>query len=112
MALPAGILRTYEVGAPIARTAIARSPMPAPTLTFTITPDRALWVTLHYADGTQSAPPRKIAVDPDRRLAGFVDMMCAFARQQLATLESSPHGRAPDREPAVILEDADGKHVG
>jgi hypothetical protein len=62
--------------------------MPTPTFILTIAPDRngkaGLWASFRDADGTQT-PPRKVSVDLDRRLAGFVATMQAFARQKLAT---------------------------
>ena len=72
--------------------------MPTHQLILTIAPERdgkvALWVSLRGADGTRW-PPRKVSVDLDRRLAGFVATMQAFARQKLATLESPAKGCTP-----------------
>jgi hypothetical protein len=88
--------------------------MPTHQLILTIAPERdgkvALWVSLGGADGTR-APPRKIAVDLDRRLGGFVTALEAFARQQLAPVESPAIGGAPDGEPSIAVEAAHGEDV-
>lgn len=46
------------------------------------------------------------------RLAGFAASAQAFARQQLAAIESPAEGRAGDGDPAIAIEAADGKQVG
>jgi hypothetical protein len=78
--------------------------MPAPTLTLTVAPDRdgkaTLLVSLRNADGTQG-PSRKLFVDLDGRLAGFIAAAQAIARRQLAAIESPAEGRTGDGDPAA-----------
>ena len=83
--------------------------MPAPQLILTIAPDRdgktALFVSLRNADGTLTLT-RRIPVGLDRRLGAFVVGMQAFARQQLAAIESAAIGRTRDGNPAIAVEAA------
>ena len=104
-------MSAHGLGAP-------RRPIPPMTtsaqLIITIALDRdskiTLWVSARNADGTQ-APPQKVAVDQDRRLADFVATMQAFARQQLAPIESPAIGRTGDGNPAIAVEAAHGEDV-
>ena len=89
--------------------------MPAPALTITVAPDRngrraILWVSLRDADGTQ-APPRKISVDMDSRLAGFIAAMQAIARQQLAPIEATAERRTEDGDPVIAVDAAHSEQV-
>ena len=88
--------------------------MPAPTLTLTIVPDSggkaAMWVSVRDADGTQG-PARKISIDPNDKLAGFVAAMQAIARLKLTPVESSTVSCAGDGDPAVAVEPANREQI-
>ena len=72
--------------------------MPAPTLIITIAPDPAgkttMRVSLSSADGAPVGPSRDVVLND--RLVAFIANMQAFARAQLASLESAPQRRAPE----------------
>jgi hypothetical protein len=85
--------------------------MSAPMMTITIAPN-AVWVSFHDADGAPMGPPREISVDLDRRLATRVATLQAFARRELAALESAAERRAGDGDQAIAAEIAEGKQIG